>query len=629
MSLHVSLIGTEAAAVITRGDGLVDEAWSALVGRARDIDVEAVIAATAIKVTWPSFLYLTQTIRYLQGIHGFRTSYDGEARARLQTYVSEVAAVRQAQDGLVTSGTADIKDRSSLEALLVDRGWSLEKRSLKDEQVRDVLRMLGLNHGANFSVPGAGKTTVALALHLAGMPADSPVLVIAPKNAFPAWDEVLRDCLTDPPAGFTRLTGGRANVEKRLAEKPMWAIISYGQLLQCVDLIVDLLTRMQVHVIVDESHRIKAGAGSLTGAAVLRLAFASRRDILSGTPMPNAISDLSPQFDFLYPAHGFGAQIAASTSPGSIVRPFYVRTTKHELGLEPPVVGYPAVEMSDPQRLIYAILRDDIVRSYKPGIAQAVPPGQRVAVMRLLQAAIDPQAAVMAMLAGDIGRRSETDEFRTICRLVLEENVSPRMATVEAHVRSLAAEGRKVVVWAPFRHTIGMMTGRLEDLGAMAIHGGVDSGDVSEEDTREWIVEQFHSNPDAQVLVANPAAGGEGISLHHVCHDAIYVGRTYNAAHYLQSRDRIHRLGLEPGTVTRIWVYESMAPARLGSIDMSVRRRLDLKVRQAWQVLEDDDLQRLSLESDVADPDLDDGLSGDDVMDLINQLTSGGASDAA
>ena len=56
---------------------------------------------------------------------------------------------------------------------------------------------------------------------------------------------------------------------------------------------------------------------------------------------------------------------------------------------------------------------------------------------------------------------------------------------------------------------------------------------------------------DCWVLIANPAAMSEGISLHHECHDAVYVDRTFNAGQYLQSIDRIHRLGLEPGTETR------------------------------------------------------------------------------
>ena len=45
------------------------------------------------------------------------------------------------------------------------------------------------------------------------------------------------------------------------------------------------------------------------------------------------------------------------------------------------------------------------------------------------------------------------------------------------------------------------------------------------------------------VLLANPQAMSEGISLHLECHDAIWLDRTYNAGQYLQGIDRIHRLG--------------------------------------------------------------------------------------
>ena len=52
------------------------------------------------------------------------------------------------------------------------------------------------------------------------------------------------------------------------------------------------------------------------------------------------------------------------------------------------------------------------------------------------------------------------------------------------------------------------------------------------------------------VLLANPAALAEGVSLHTVCHDAVYLDRTFTAGQYLQSVNRIHRLGLAPGTDT-------------------------------------------------------------------------------
>ena len=65
-------------------------------------------------------------------------------------------------------------------------------------------------------------------------------------------------------------------------------------------------------------------------------------------------------------------------------------------------------------------------------------------------------------------------------------------------------------------------------------------------------IKRFHEYPNAFVLVANPAACSESISLHTVCHHAIYLDRNYNAGQYLQSEDRVHRLGLPPGQKTII-----------------------------------------------------------------------------
>src|SRR5439155_10611516 len=135
---------------------------------------------------------------------------------------------------------------------------------------------------------------------------------------------------------------------------------------------------------------------------------------------------------------------------------------------------------------------------------------------------------------------------------------SPRMQLAEKRARELASNGQKAVVWIPFVASVERLADRLRDLGAVVIHGGVETGEESDDDTREGILRRFHEDERCLVLVANPAAGGEGISLHHVCHNAIYVGRTFNAAHYLQSRHRIHRLGLPRDAVTRIEVLEAL-----------------------------------------------------------------------
>ena len=148
-------------------------------------------------------------------------------------------------------------------------------------------------------------------------------------------------------------------------------------------------------------------------------------------------------------------------------------------------------------------------------------------------------------------------------------------------------------------------------LGADYIHGGVEAGSEEEEDTREWKIKKFHQDEKSFVLVANPAACGEGISLHTVCHYALYIDRNYNAAQYLQSEDRIHRLGLSPDIITTVEILFSP-----DTVDESVRRRLVSKVTQMAKVLDDN-----SLNIEPFEPDLDsDGITADDAEDFINHL---------
>lgn len=55
-------------------------------------------------------------------------------------------------------------------------------------------------------------------------------------------------------------------------------------------------------------------------------------------------------------------------------------------------------------------------------------------------------------------------------------------------------------------------------------------------------------------MIANPSACAESISLHVECHNAIYVDRTFNCGQFLQSLNRIHRVGLPEGIITHYWI---------------------------------------------------------------------------
>src|SRR5262249_7274827 len=119
--------------------------------------------------------------------------------------------------------------------------------------------------------------------------------------------------------------------------------------------------------------------------------------------------------------------------------------------------------------------------------------------------------------------------------------------------------------------------------------------------------------PNCMVLVANPAACGEGISLHEVCHHAIYVDRNYNAAQYLQSEDRLHRLGLKKRPIIEILA----CPA---TVDMSVNSRLITKVRLMGAVLTDYNLNIAPISFDPADINNDEQMDDADGVSLLEHL---------
>ena len=95
------------------------------------------------------------------------------------------------------------------------------------------------------------------------------------------------------------------------------------------------------------------------------------------------------------------------------------------------------------------------------------------------------------------------------------------------------------------------------------------------------------------VLLANPAATGEGVSLHEICHDAIYLDRTFNAGQYLQSVDRIHRLGLAPAQETRITFLLTR-----DTIDEVVDLRVRDKAERLGGMLNDPSISTMALPDD-------------------------------
>lgn len=593
--------------------------WSRIRALVVSNDLDATITQTAVQMAWADTLNIVRELgsKTTQRALSFRFHPDANAAERLEVFAAEVQSTRASQQVL-----APARSGEQLEAEL--RAMGFTRRKLKRFQVRDLSHLMALSNGANFSVPGAGKTTVTFALHLLVRMAGQHLFVVAPKSAFQAWRDIMSECLADDAPEdvaepFTVLDGSEQETAHALDSNATRFLMSYDLMIRQQAIIATHFAAHPVHLVLDESHRMKAGTLSQRGAFLLKIAtLPIRRDILTGTPMPQSASDIESQLDFLWPGHGLGIQVMRGKSPREVLGKLYVRTTKRELGIPEATREFIDVPMKPGQLALYSIVRSDFLSQFASQINRDMGQAQiikaRRSVMRLLQLSVNPSQALSAMAGDDYTISSG------IADTVIEEGHSAKLTAVMDHARALARNGEKVVIWTIFTETIRSLASALADLNPVVIHGGIPSGSAADLDTREGRVRRFHVDPSCSALIANPAAAGEGISLHTVCHNAIYADRSYVSTHYLQSIDRIHRLGLPPGQKTSIFVYRSKAPREVGSIDLSVSRRLTEKIRNMQQLLDDPDLHKLALDEEEADDPIDYDVTPNDLIDLIQEL---------
>ncbi|WP_434992155.1 DEAD/DEAH box helicase [Arthrobacter sp. Ld5] len=464
---------------------------------------------------------------------------------------------------------------------------------LTEHQTRDVTKLMALNHGANFSVPGAGKTRASLAVFAARRAAGlvDRVLVVSPKSAFESWEYEASICFSGRPTTTHIWTGGVPPDVDIL-------LVNYERLPISISPLVAWMKVVPSLLILDEAHRMKLGDAGAWGRACLTLGpYATSRMILTGTPAPNGPKDLENLFSFVWPGQGRAVvQRAVAQEDLSIaskaLKPLFTRTTKSELNLPPVEVSIRRVELPPLHREIY----DALVGQGK--LESAAEAGDMAALGRvilyLLMAATSP--ALLAM--GSDKHEAlpyrvppyQVPESTTTMELLRDlplYELNPKYQAVRAIVEENAAKGRKTLIWSTFVRNLKSLERILADFNPALIHGGTAE--------REEELRRFREDPSCAVLLSNPATLGEGVSLHHQCHDAVYVDRDFSAGRFLQSLDRIHRLGLAQSTLTKVTVLSAS-----GTIDEVVEDRLARKLTFMGGILDDPNVRVLAdLEEDV------------------------------
>jgi len=472
-------------------------------------------------------------------------------------------------------------------------------RALMPHQWTPVRHLLAVPHAANFSVMGAGKTTVVLAaFHELRQRHDVDcLLVIGPGSSFMPWEEEGRICFGRAPR-VVRLTGTPDERDGRYrdGEEAEILLVTYHTAVRDQQQLAGLMRRRRTMLVLDESHYVK-GAGAIAQAVLDLAPEAERRVILTGTPVPNTYADLWTQFTFLWPHQHllgnrvqFRNQIATPDGENEArrrVRSLFTRVRKSDLGLPQPRFRPVEIPMGNVQRRIYQAISARTLQELglQPPERVLFRQWRRAKMVRLLQAASNP--SLIAERSTEFSLPPEGGLEQPLVTLIQNYSryeVPPKLLAAVELVRRLIAEGERVILWTHFVQNIETLLPYLQDFEALPLYGDVPREGADDEDyNRESHIRRFRDDHDpCRVLVANPSAAAESISLHKVCHHAVYVDRTFNAGQFMQSRDRIHRVGLrEDEHVT----YHLLITR--DTIDQTVHTRLQAKEQRMLAFLDD------------------------------------------
>lgn len=561
---------------------------------------------------------------------GFAVTRQGVADRDVERELERRRSFGRARDAATNwKAGASSLDIEEVKRRLSDFGWQ-ESRVLRPHQELGLAHALTATNAANFSVPGSGKTAIALATAASHMSAGTVelIVVVGPLSCFAPWEQEVRATLGSRL--ITKRVRGTAQTRRAAysaARLGNVLLLSFATAAADRLALVELCKAKSVMLVVDESHRIKRFKGGVWAPAIVQIAsYARVRMILSGTPMPQSGRDLYTQLSVLWPSgeltssrDAFSARVDSDfRTVLRDVHPFVARTPKDALGLPPYDVTRQDVPMTGIQAEIYQLVLGGLRRRVEDAEtwADKLEALRRARPLRLLQAACNPDL---------LNRR---DAYYGLPRIESSTTLMDRLSTYPQHetpakseaalttLSEIAARGAKAVCWSNFignlDHFAGLVRTRL-GIECFQIDGRVPTGDEPADDaedmhrsnpddvdTRERLIQRFLGTDGPAVLIANPASCSESISLHTSCHNAIYLDRTYDCAQFLQSIDRIHRLGLAPDATVRIHILQATLNGE-PSIDHLVDASLLGKESVMRQLLEGAELNPIAMTTDATD----------------------------
>lgn len=506
--------------------------------------------------------------------------------------------------------------------LIIDKYYEFKKiadkemsRLLREKQVWDSFFMYTMKKVSNFSVPGSGKTASALGvfsvLHYQNK--IDKIVMIGPKNSFESWiSEFKISFANKKKLKCLNIQEHNNLVSKKYAlryeiEGKNLVLLNY----ECLDSVRDILSNLineKTLLVYDEIHKVKKINGKRAKDAITVSRNAKYIIGLTGTPIPNSYADIYNLLDILFHDEYneyFDFSISDLEKPtketiekiNNSLQPFYCRTTK--LQLDVPKANSDIIlpsYSSHEENEIYNIL----ILAYRNN--------KLALIIRLLQLESNPKMLLKSLGENgenysdildinceieDIKYKDFSDEIQKLINKIDKTQKFKKCLDI---VLKLYNKNEQIIIWCIFINSINKLA---EELTSKGLKVGIITGKISYEE-RQNILLRFKNN-ELDVLITNPHTLAESVSLHKTCHTAIYFEYSYNLVHLLQSKDRIHRLGLPIDQQTQYYFcqnnftnYENKEI----SLDNNIYKRLLEKEQIMLNAIENNELEISNVSED-------------------------------
>jgi SNF2 family DNA or RNA helicase len=485
------------------------------------------------------------------------------------------------------------------------------KRKLETHQLKSLHHLNSCSSAAVFSVPGSGKTSVVLAyyekLKLEGKV--DHIFIVGPVNSFVSW--VKEFSLNIDRKLNSMILGSNIKKEDRK--------IFYSQKLNCEMIMAHFSTITndvaslkkffhynKVLLVIDEAHNIKKLDGKWSNAVLSLGDDIDYKVVLTGTPLPNDLRDVYNYLDFLFGENfvftkkdkarienllNQEKKIEAIDFVREKINPFYTRVTKKELNLSTPNFNKPIlIEMNPIEKKIYTAIQSRISHYGRESFLDNIEFVQKICrarIIRLKQAASyikNLETAIDEDFLNEDKKILEDNDIKGLISSYDKLEKPAKLLKLISMVKELKKKNKKVLIWSTHLKTIDLI---LQNLHSENIVVKKITGETNRDfEIKKNIMDQFNdNNSDLDALVALPQACSESISLHKACQNAIYYDLNYNAAEFLQSLDRIHRVG---GSEIHPVYYNFLHYE--GTVEPKIFEKVFLKADRQMQIIEEDNL---------------------------------------